>query len=156
MICLTAPLTVADYPDEARDAFQQYCHWLATDLPLGPTQMLVEDAVASAKVAIPYQPPHPQRGTAPHRLAIALLRQNGPLSAAVPTERQRFDVRALSSAHALETVGLHFFRSEWSPAVSGIYAELGLAEPHFKHASQVTIDPYRVHGGQMRSPFFQP
>ena len=144
-----------DYPDEARDAFQQYCHWLVTDLPLSPTQMSVEQAIASAKVAIPYQPPHPQRGTKPHRLVIALLRQSGPLGAAVPTKRSRFDVRSLIGAHSLEAVGLHFFRSEWSPAVSDIYAELGRAEPQYRHPHDVAIDPYRVHGGQIRSPFFQ-
>ena len=145
----------ADYPDEARDAFQQYCHWLVTDLPLSPTSMSVEAATVLAQVAIPYQPPHPQRGTKPHRLVIALLRQSGRLSAAAPTQRTRFDVRSLIRAHSLDPVGLHFFRSEWSPAVSGIYAELGQAEPHYRHPQDVAIDPYRVHGGQMRSPFFQ-
>lgn len=72
---------------------------------------------------LPYTPPHPAQGTGVHRYVTVLLEQTSQLSPA-SVERLGFSLRDFMAGHALTPVGIHYFRAQWSPAVSAIYTDI--------------------------------
>lgn len=68
-------------------------------------------------------PPHPPKGSGIHRYVTILLEQSENVSVG-EVERQGFSLRNLMAAHNLQPVGIHYFRTQWSPAVSAFYADV--------------------------------
>ncbi|RUP50123.1 hypothetical protein BC936DRAFT_140247 [Jimgerdemannia flammicorona] len=140
-----------DLPDPERMTYQQHCHWLITNVALSATSPIV----TNGDVALPYIPPHPQRGTKYHRYTVMVLEQprGGKQSVHVDaTERAGFDAAAFRERHGLVPKGVSFFRGVWDEDVTRIYNEiLGTREPIFGKPPK--IDPYIMETGRKRKKY---
>ncbi|RUP50124.1 phosphatidylethanolamine-binding protein [Jimgerdemannia flammicorona] len=97
------------------------CH--RTNVALSATSPIV----TNGDVALPYIPPHPQRGTKYHRYTVMVLEQprGGKQSVHVDaTERAGFDAAAFRERHGLVPKGVSFFRGVWDEDVTRIYNEI--------------------------------
>ncbi|GLB36628.1 putative PEBP-like protein [Lyophyllum shimeji] len=161
----TLLLVDPDVPDEERQSFRTFLHWLKPNVPLSATHRTRIDGLNDHT---PYIPPHPQRGTPYHRYVLLLLPQP-PLGAAtytrnaearaqpgVPTsvhldippvedaERRDFDVRAFMQRWGLDGAqggGAHMWREVWDEKVSEIYRDV-LKEPEPRYGRPPKADPY--------------
>ncbi|KAI7865292.1 phosphatidylethanolamine-binding protein [Spinellus fusiger] len=125
----TLMLVDPDVPDVAQRTYQQYCHWLVTNMPLSATDSLVKGGDS----VLDYIPPHPQKGTKYHRYTLIAFEQpNGGKDRlnVDAMKREHFDAKAFASNNHLTATGLSFFREEWDASVSTIYKDiLGTNEP---------------------------
>lgn len=100
-------------------------HENSTNLSLsaGQTGPIAE---SSGDTILSYVPPHPSKGSRNHRYVTVLLEQSDRISGLQQQVQTNtpFDLRALATQHGLTPVGVHFFRSKWSPVVSTIYADV--------------------------------
>lgn len=96
-----------------------------TDVPLSATRNTLPSGHATA---LPYVPPHPQRGTPYHRYTTLLLEQSSPSTPSAEIHRDGFDVRAYIEQNNLTVAGIHFWRGQWRPenagTVSKVYEEI--------------------------------
>jgi hypothetical protein len=100
-------------------------------VPLSAAQATIE----GGETVFHYLPPHPQKGSTPHRYVYVLLEQTDRLPE-VELSRSPFDLRHFASAHNLEPVGISFFKSKWSEGTSAIYKEvLGASSGRFSRPS---------------------
>lgn len=131
----TLALVDADAPYEAEERIGTYLHWLVSDIALSSTKNTVE----GGSDLVSYIPPHPQKGTKPHRYALCLLAQ--PKGASISfssVERRQFSLRDFAAQNNLTVEGAHFWRSKWtegsSSTITDVYRQfLGGEEnePHF-------------------------
>ncbi|CAK7240672.1 MAG: mitochondrial 54S ribosomal protein YmL35 [Sporothrix thermara] len=79
---LTVAVVDADVPDLEHDGFQRRCHFLATNIPVAPTDPSVplSRLDPASQIVLPWLPAFAQKGSAPHRLAVFVLEQK-PVSA---------------------------------------------------------------------------
>ncbi|KAI7896838.1 phosphatidylethanolamine-binding protein [Mucor mucedo] len=112
-----------DAPDVENQTYQQYCHWLVSNVPLSATSPTVNGGDS----VLDYVPPHPQKGTKYHRYTLMAFEQpnEGQEKVDIKVEgRGNFDVKNLAKAHGLNVTGATFFRGEWDETVSKIYSEI--------------------------------
>ncbi|CAM0141336.1 mitochondrial 54S ribosomal protein YmL35 [Umbelopsis sp. WA50703] len=128
-----------DVPDQERQAYQQQCLWLATNVPLSTTQPIAN----GGDTVVPYTPPHPQKGTKYHRYTTVILEQpNGKIELSPSIESKRFDTRQLIQQHQLVPRGISFFREVWDEDVSRIYTDiLKEREPIYGKPPKAKRDP---------------
>ncbi|KAI8065660.1 phosphatidylethanolamine-binding protein [Gongronella butleri] len=121
----TILLVDPDCPDVANKSYQQYCHWMITNVPLSAT----ETRVQGGQTVLSYQPPHPQKGTKKHRYTWIAYEQPDKVEIA-PVDRLGFDTKAFAQQHGLVARGANFVRQQWDESVSAIYKDiLGIHEP---------------------------
>ncbi|CAK7220030.1 mitochondrial 54S ribosomal protein YmL35 [Sporothrix bragantina] len=74
---LTVAVVDADVPDLEKDGFQRRCHFLATNIPVAPTDSSVplSRLDPTSQLVLPWLPAFAQKGSAPHRLAVFVLEQ---------------------------------------------------------------------------------
>ena len=71
-----------DVPDVASDAFDRRCHFLACNIPIGPTgKLLYLQNLPEEKVVLPWLPAYSQKGAPYQRMSILVLQQP-------PTDRE--------------------------------------------------------------------
>ena len=171
----------ADVPNAETDGFDQRCHFLAVNVPVAPSNGRIEpwtmaaattDAAAPVseappegevvpaaaagdaqrgEIVVPWMPPHAQKGSPYHRLAVFVLEQPRPdllLSsvraiadgmpntelARLPAEslrkqhedRMKFSVRHFAGRHKLRVAGATMFRSLWDEGTAGVMRAAGL------------------------------
>jgi large subunit ribosomal protein L35 len=154
-----------DVPDATRDAFRTRCHFLAANVPVSPTagaialgRLTTAAAAAAAagaeqrapQLVLPWLPPHAQKGSPYHRLAVVVLQQPdgvlidaatalaGPAgektAAAAAAEesedidaaRMDFSLRDFVARHALKPIGAHLFRTVWDEGTAEVMQRAGL------------------------------
>ncbi|ORZ17121.1 phosphatidylethanolamine-binding protein [Absidia repens] len=121
----TMMLVDPDSPDVANQTYQQYCHWLITNVPLSAT----EPTVQGGDAILNYIPPHPQKGTKTHRYTWIAYEQGsaGQDQLNIITkmdQRHGFDAKAFAKEHGLTVRGITFFRQKWNESVSKIYSDI--------------------------------
>ncbi|KAI9485290.1 MAG: phosphatidylethanolamine-binding protein [Benjaminiella poitrasii] len=119
----TLMLVDPDSPDVEHKTYQQYCHWLISNVPLSTTSSVVNGGDS----ILDYIPPHPQKGTKYHRYTLIAFEQPNEGQAKVEVKvdgRERFDVNELAQAYGLRATGANFFRQVWDEQVSRIYDEI--------------------------------
>ncbi|KAI8885175.1 PEBP-like protein [Backusella circina FSU 941] len=119
----TLMLVDPDSPDVANQTYQQYCHWLVTNVPLSATSNTVQGGDA----ILDYIPPHPQKGTKYHRYTLIAFEQPNKGQDKIDVqlkERDGFNVKALEKTHNLTVSGSTFFRQVWDESVTKIYNDI--------------------------------
>lgn len=116
-----------DTPDIDNDSFTTTLHMLTTNATVTLKRPLVVETPV-----MEYLPPHPHKGTAPHRLAVLVFSQKEPIPADALPARESFDVRQYVAQHQLHPVGAHLWRSKWDEYVDDILQELNVPRLQFK------------------------
>lgn len=130
-----------DVPDLENDSFYHRCHYFAVNIPISPTSTSVPFSQLSkdTQVVLPWLPPHAQKGSPYHRLAVIVL-QHPPekiLDVSALREivqRDRFNLRSYQQRNSLKPIGAFLFRTQWDEGTAGVMARTGLpgADIEFK------------------------
>ncbi|KAL6876228.1 phosphatidylethanolamine-binding protein [Trichoderma longibrachiatum] len=137
----------ADVPDADRDAFSKRCHFLAANIPLGPTDtsLPLSRVRADDQLAVPWLPPTSQKGAPYHRLGIYLLQQKPGARLDVAALKQLyaardgFSLKSFRDKFDLTPVGFNMFRSVWDENTAAVMARHGIP------GADVEFRPARVH-----------
>lgn len=121
-----------DVPDPETDGFRSRCHFLAINIPISPTSTSIPLSKLSpvSQVLQSWLPPHAQKGSPYHRLAVFVLQQ--PTGQAIdPSERDEivrddFNVRRFRSRHSMKPIGAFLFRTQWDEGTADVMARAGL------------------------------
>ena len=154
---VTVAVVDADVPDLDADAFASRCHFLAANVPLAATRPDVNLAALDAHehVVLPWLPPHAQKGSPYHRLAILVLEQRDarPLDLAALRERETregFNVRSLKLRQKLLPIGVQLFRTVFDHGTVEVMKRAGLegANVEYKRRKPESLPArYKVKNG---------
>ena len=146
----------SDVPNPESDTFRRRCHYLAANIPWGPTKTglpLAEVDSAGGSLAVPWLPPTAQKGAPYHRLSIFVLEQKDDqaLDAAKLKElydgagRDGFSVKSFRDKFGAAPVGFSIFRTVWDESTADVMARHGLpgADVEFKRPRIRSLKPPR-------------
>ncbi|KAL2266501.1 hypothetical protein VTJ83DRAFT_5853 [Remersonia thermophila] len=164
----------ADVPNPETDAFNKRLHYLATNIPWNPTLSSLPlsrigadptaassssssaSSAASAQqgaLAVPWLPPHSQKGAPYHRLAIFVLQHsnNAPLDPNKLRElydgagREGFSLKSFRDKFGVTPVGFTMFRTVWDENTADVMARHGLpgADIEFRQPRVRSLKPPR-------------
>ena len=143
---VTIVIVDSDVPNFTTDAFDSRCHFLASNIELGPTTPQIDLAnLAQDQVLVPWLPPTAMKGAPYHRLSILVLQQkdNIPIEkdAAVKNIRQDdFRARSLMTRHMLYPIGATLFRTKWDDSMAGVMTRAGI-EGADMEMKRVKVEP---------------
>lgn len=139
----------SDVPVVEKDAFTSRCHYLATNIPLSPTnESLPLTKVEEELVVHPWLPPFAQKGSPYHRYSIFVLEQ-GPGHILDKTEltekvqRDGFSLRSFVDKFKVKPIGVAIFRSLWDEGTAGVMQRAGIegADIEFKRKRIEALKP---------------
>ncbi|KAL2119204.1 hypothetical protein VTJ04DRAFT_6164 [Mycothermus thermophilus] len=161
----------ADVPDPETDSFKTRLHYLATNIPWSPThnslslsRIGADPAATSSSsstttppqpgnLAVPWLPPHSQKGAPYHRLAIFILqhKDNVRLDEAKLRElydgagREGFNLRSFRAKFPVVPVGFNMFRTVWDEHTAEVMARHGIpgADVEFRRPRVHSAKPPR-------------
>jgi len=153
----------ADVPDAETDSFTKRLHFMATNIPWGPTKERIklsqigsETADASPELgalAVPWLPAFAQKGAPYHRLTVFILQHgnNSPLDAAKLQEmydgpgREGFSLKSFRDKFDVKPVGFTMFRTVWDDNTADVMERHGIpgADVEFKHKRVFSLKPPR-------------
>lgn len=146
-----------DIPNVEKDGFDFRCHFLAANIPIDPTtgKLNLADLDAEQQVILPWLPPHAQKGTPWHRLAIFILQQDAhnpaiDISAAREREvRMGFNTRSWISRSKTSILSATLFRNEWDEQTKGVMERFGLqgSDVEWKRKKSERL-PYKKKDGE--------
>lgn len=95
----------ADVPDLETDAYSRRVHFLATNIPVAPTDPSVPlgRLDPAGQLVLPWLPAFAQKGSGPHRLAVFVLEQPAADVESSDKNSSRLDTAALQKAFASDT-----------------------------------------------------
>lgn len=120
---VTVAIINPDVPDVAKDGFNYRCHFLASNIPISPTNTYVDFSKLdkAAQIIQDWLPAYAQKGTPYQRMSIlifeqgeqqtldtAALKQNAECSA-----RLGFQITKFAEQHGLKAIGVDLFRTQW-------------------------------------------
>lgn len=143
---VTIAVVDSDVPNLATDSFDSRCHFLATNIELGPTAPHVDLAkLSTEQILVPWMPPTAQKGSPYHRLSIVVLQQkdNVPVDREVALKnvnQNDFRIRALMTKHLLQPITATLFRTKWDENMAAVMKRAGIdgAEMELK---RVKVEP---------------
>lgn len=138
-----------DVPSLDNDNFSSRCHYLAVNIPLGPTKTSLPLAHATKEQSIlPWLPPFAQKGTPYHRYSVFVIQQkpNQVLKRedlAKKYVRDDFNLRSFVQSLDLTPIGVHIFRAEWDEGTAGVMQRAGIegADVEFKKLRIPALKP---------------
>lgn len=136
-----------DVPDADSDGFATRCHFIATDIPLSPTQTSIPlSNVTKEQLVQPWLPPFAQKGSPYHRLAVFVLEQQLDQPKVEPskwTERDNFVLRSFVTKTKMKPIGFSMFRATWDEGTAGVMQRAGIegADVEFKRKRVVALKP---------------
>ncbi|KAL3423257.1 54S ribosomal protein L35, mitochondrial [Phlyctema vagabunda] len=137
-----------DVPLIEEDDFTTRCHYLAVNIPLGPTDDSVPLSQATAEQLVqPWLPPFAQKGSPYHRLSIFVLEQAPGEKINVEEvqklQRDGFRFRSFVNKNKLEPIGLGIFRSIWDEGTAGVMHRACIegADIEFKRKKVIALKP---------------
>ncbi|KAK4242294.1 phosphatidylethanolamine-binding protein [Achaetomium macrosporum] len=153
----------SDVPDPESDSFGKRLHFLATNIPWGPTKTSLpltrlssDSASASPELgalAVPWLPAFSQKGAPYHRLSVFVLQHNNnePLDTAKLKElydgagREGFSLKSFRDKFGVTPVGFNMFRTVWDENTADVMARHGIpgADIEFKRQRVVSLKPPR-------------
>ncbi|KAJ1966685.1 mitochondrial 54S ribosomal protein YmL35 [Dispira parvispora] len=140
-----------DHPNQETQSYEQYCHWLKTNVPLSVTQTLVGE---QGETVLDYVPPHPPQGTKRHRYTFLLLLQPNQgqdrldLTPEQLNPERLFQTREFCQTNGLTLQGITFFRAEYDESVKQVYEQI-LQKPMPRFGHQPYVDPRVGPDGKM-------
>lgn len=156
-----------DVPVPEKDAFTYRCHFIASNIPISPTQTSIPFTMighkdskatdpAEKQIALPWLAPWAHKGAPYHRLAVFVLEQKDgkklDVSQIMKTERDGFRLRSFIDKQQLKPLGATLFRTQWDASTAGVMQRAGLGdqvEVEFKR-KRVEPLPYKRRTERMR------
>jgi large subunit ribosomal protein L35 len=146
---VTVVVMDGDVPDVEKDGFATRCHFLATDIPLSPTDTSVPlSKLTNEQVILPWMPPFAQKGSPYHRLAVFVIEQQSGVKIASnyqakDVRRESFVLRAFIQKERAKAIGFNMFRAEWDEGTAGVMERAGIegADIEFKRKRVVALKP---------------
>lgn len=146
-----------DVPNVEKDGFDSRCHFLAVNVPVSPTSGSVALSALSegAQVLQPWLPPHAQKGSPYHRMAIFVYEQKqgkmleSELTAKLSkVARNRITLSKLTPNFQGRPIGMHLFRTIWDDNMAGVMQRAGIegANMEFKRMKPEKL-PYKKKDG---------
>lgn len=151
---VTVVVVDGDVPVPETDSFTYRCHFIASNIPISPTQTSIalqriaqedqktEDPAAK-KIALPWSAPWAHKGAPYHRLAIFVLEQNEAkaldFTKLTKTKRTKFNLRSFVDSHKLHPITATLFRTKWDESMAGVMERAG-----FKDQINVELKRKRV------------
>jgi large subunit ribosomal protein L35 len=138
---VTVVVVDADVPVPEKDSFTYRCHFIASNIPLSPTNTSIplqriaqedqktEDAAAK-KIALPWISPWAHKGAPYHRLGIFVFEQHQAKPVDVTkfskTKRSGFNLRSFADLNKLSAITATLFRTKWDESMAGVMERAGL------------------------------
>jgi len=123
----------SDVPVLETDGFTSRCHYLATNIPLSPTETSLPLSKVSreTQLVLPWMPPFAQKGSPYHRLSVFVLQQQpdqvlDPAELKEKIERDGFRLRSFVDKYRVQPVGVGIFRSLWDEGTAGVMQRAGI------------------------------
>lgn len=143
-----------DVPNETKDGFDYRCHFLAANVLVTPTVTSVPFSRLKPldQIALPWLPPHAQKGAPYHRLSILVLEQPAVSNhldlSASKINRDGFNLRSFIDRYHLEPIGVNLFRTKWDENMDEVMQRHGLdgVEVEFVRAKPEKL-PYKKKDG---------
>lgn len=129
---ITIAVVDSDVPNFVTNGFDSRCHFLATNIQLGPTAPNVDLAKLSPEqVLVSWLPPTAQKGSPYHRLAVVVFEQkdNIPVDREVAMknfDQNDFQARRLMTKHLLRPIGATLFRTKWDDSMAAVMNRAGV------------------------------
>lgn len=151
-----------DVPNVATDNFDRRCHFLACNIPISPTNTLVQlGKLSEEQVVLPWLPAYSQKGLPYQRMSIWILEQppqgtlppgSGDVLPSTPldveavkrhekfSQREGFNLSAFVGYSKSQPAGVDLFRTVWDEGTAGVMRRAGIVgwDTEFK---QKRIDP---------------
>lgn len=122
-----------DVPNVAKDGFDFRCHFLAHNVPITPTQPLVDLGRLNEadQTVLPWLPAYNQKGAPYHRMSFFVLEQpdNVKLDTILTKQKAKrdgFALRSVVDRHRLHPLGATLFRSQWDASTARVMQKLGI------------------------------
>ncbi|KAJ9139477.1 Ribosomal protein YmL35 [Pleurostoma richardsiae] len=141
----------SDVPVPDQDGFARRCHYLAANIPVGPTtsSLPLAKADAEAQLAVPWLPPFSQKGAPYHRLSVFLLEQKAGerLDVAKLRElyagRDGFSLKSFRDKFGLKPFGFNIFRTVWDDGTAAVMERHGIpgADVEFRRQKVEPLKP---------------
>jgi len=123
----------SDVPNLDKDGYDYRCHFLASNIPINPTQRIINlsQLAPATQLLLPWIPPHAQKGSPYHRLSVFILQQkdNIPIDLSVASKHVQpdgFILRSFVDRHLLKVIGVHLFRTKWDEGTAEVMRRAGL------------------------------
>jgi large subunit ribosomal protein L35 len=150
---VTVVVVDADVPDLEKDGFSHRCHYIATNIPISPTSTTIslQSLAGGENEVLPWLPPHSQKGSPYHRLAIFVLEQGKGHTLDAErlrntTKRLGFNLRSFMDKYApLKPNGVTMFRTVWDETMDDVMTRAGIeaSDVEFKR-TKIEALPYRT------------
>lgn len=139
----------SDVPNVDNDNFAKRCHYLATNIPIAPTETsLPLSKVTDAQLVHPWLPPFAQKGSPYHRYSVFVLQQKpgqalDPAKLKEKVQRDGFNMRVFVTKFQMTPIGIGIFRSIWDEGTAGVMERAGIegADIEFKRKKVVALKP---------------
>lgn len=139
----------SDVPVVERDNFTSRCHYLATNIPLSPTQTSLPLSQATeTQLVHPWMPPFAQKGSPYHRYSVFVLQQEpgktlDPAELREKIQRDGFSLRSFVDKYHVKPIGVSIFRSLWDEGTAGVMQRAGIegADIEFKRKKIEPLKP---------------
>ncbi len=146
---VTVAVVDSDVPVVEKDTFTSRCHYLASNIPISPTQTSLPLSKAQqSQLVLPWLPPFAQKGSPYHRLSVFVLQQQLGQELDVSALKERvnrdgFRLRSFVDAHRLQPIGMNVFRSIWDEGTAGLMERHGIegADVEFKRKRIEPLKP---------------
>ena len=139
----------SDVPVVDNDSFTSRCHFLATNIPISPTDTSLPLSHAKdSQLVLPWLPPFAQKGSPYHRYSVFVLEQEpgktlntGELKGKV--QRDGFSLRSFTDKYKVKPIGMSIFRSLWDEGTYGVMQRNGIegADVEFKRKRIEALKP---------------
>jgi large subunit ribosomal protein L35 len=139
----------SDVPIVENDRFTSRCHYLATNIPLSPTNAsLPLTKLKDEHVVFPWLPPFAQKGSPYHRYSIFILEQKpdqvlDKTQLVEKVKRDGFSLRSFVDKFDVQPIGVTIFRSLWDEGTAGVMQRAGIegADIEFKRKRVEALKP---------------
>ncbi|KAL9012188.1 MAG: hypothetical protein Q9173_003039 [Seirophora scorigena] len=144
-----------DVPNVETDGFDSRCHFLAVNIPISPTSTSVALSRLSegTQVLRPWLPPHAQKGSPYHRMAIFIYEHGRKLRSKTmegisKKARSGFRLRRFTPKSLFKPIGMHLFRTSWDDNMAGVMQRAGIegANMEFRRKKPEKL-PYKKKDG---------
>jgi large subunit ribosomal protein L35 len=122
----------ADVPNPEKDNFDFRCHFIGTNIELSPSKPTISlKDLPSENVALPWMPPHAQKGSPYHRLTFFVLQQPEGKVMDVASIREKeprlgFNLRGFNQKHKVKPVSATLFRTVWDDNTAQVMKRAGI------------------------------
>jgi len=139
----------SDVPNLEDDNYTTRIHYMASNIPISPTETSVplSHSVAKSQLVHSWMPPFAQKGSPYHRYTVWVLEQEQGKKLKImdlkKIKRDGGNLRWLQPKLRLHPIGVHVFRSLWDEGTAGVMkrAEIEGADVEFKRKKIEALKP---------------